>query len=167
MPVRFFFPDYINPSLLPNANPDVLNPMFDQKSEKRNIEMNNHRRVDAIQNPESVEIGLGDVNVLEKLQKRLELLAIGKDKLIVDFVTTPLEKQSALIESLSADLKEDLEFIFTLDNECGSELHVNAYPFSVSEITPMEHIYILFEMVKVECVFVLSGDGNMKGMISR
>ena len=39
---------------------------------------------------------------------------------------------------------------------------------SVNEVTPMEHIYILFEMVRVGDVYVVSkNDGTLKGMIAR
>lgn len=37
---------------------------------------------------------------------------------------------------------------------------------SVTENTPMEQVYVLFEMVRATVVFVVS-DGGLKGMISR
>lgn len=37
---------------------------------------------------------------------------------------------------------------------------------SVAEGAPMEQVYVLFELVKVTCVFVLE-DGRLVGMISR
>ncbi len=37
----------------------------------------------------------------------------------------------------------------------------------VSETSPMDQIYVLFEMIKIPCVFVVSTDGALLGMISR
>lgn len=37
---------------------------------------------------------------------------------------------------------------------------------SVSEGTPMEHIYVLFEMLRVPCVFVVRGD-ELRGIITK
>ena len=45
-------------------------------------------------------------------------------------------------------------------------LRFNAFPFSVTLMTPMEHVYILFEMVKAPCVFVVV-DGQIQGMIAK
>ena len=46
-------------------------------------------------------------------------------------------------------------------------LPINAFPFIAHEKTPMEHIYVLFEMVKVSCIFVVTGNKKLQGMISK
>ena len=46
-------------------------------------------------------------------------------------------------------------------------LQPNNYPFTVPEHSTMDTLYVLFEMVKVPCVFVLSDKGTLKGMISK
>lgn len=45
-------------------------------------------------------------------------------------------------------------------------LPLNRFPCTCHERTPMEQIYILFEMVKVSCVYVIGQDKKLKGMIS-
>lgn len=47
------------------------------------------------------------------------------------------------------------------------QLPVNAFPFTAHEKTPMEHIYVLFEMVKVTCVFVVGDGKKLIGMVSK
>ena len=44
--------------------------------------------------------------------------------------------------------------------------HVNHFPFSVARQAPMEHVYVLFEMVRAPAIFVVQ-DGGLRGMISR
>jgi H+/Cl- antiporter ClcA/CBS domain-containing protein len=44
---------------------------------------------------------------------------------------------------------------------------VNIFPFTVQEHTTMDQLYVLFEMVKVECVFVVKDDGRLRGMINK
>ena len=43
---------------------------------------------------------------------------------------------------------------------------VNYFPFSVHERAPMEQLYVLFEMVKLQTIFIVR-DGELCGMISR
>lgn len=47
------------------------------------------------------------------------------------------------------------------------QLPVNAFPFSAADKTPIEHIYVLFEMVRVSCIFVVDIEGKLLGLISR
>lgn len=44
-------------------------------------------------------------------------------------------------------------------------LAVTPYPFSVAPNSPMEQVYVLFEMVKAPCIFV-AADGRLQGMIT-
>lgn len=44
---------------------------------------------------------------------------------------------------------------------------INAFPFTAHENTPMEHIYLMFDMLKVNCVFVVSESRHLQGMISK
>lgn len=50
-----------------------------------------------------------------------------------------------------------------LENE---DITVNYFPFSVNDKAPMEQLYVLFEMVKLQTIFVVN-DGELRGMISR
>jgi len=47
------------------------------------------------------------------------------------------------------------------------DLPINGFPFTSLEKTPMEQIYVLFEMVKVTSVFVVEENKKLKGMISK
>ena len=42
----------------------------------------------------------------------------------------------------------------------------SSFPFSVTKSTSMEHIYVLFEMVKLLHIYVLE-EGRLAGIISR
>ena len=50
-----------------------------------------------------------------------------------------------------------------LENE---DITVNYFPYSVNDKAPMEQLYVLFEMVKLQIIFVMN-DGELRGMISR
>jgi len=50
-----------------------------------------------------------------------------------------------------------------IENE---DVAINYFPFSINERAPMEHLYVLFEMVKLQTIFVVR-DGELRGMISR
>jgi hypothetical protein len=47
-----------------------------------------------------------------------------------------------------------------------SALHLNRFPFSVAQQAPMEHVYVLFEMVRAPAIFVVQ-EGGLRGVISR
>lgn len=61
----------------------------------------------------------------------------------------------ALLLSLPVDIEQD-----------AAAFHVNHFPFSVAQQAPMEHVYVLFEMVRAPAIFVVH-DGGLRGMISR
>ena len=47
-----------------------------------------------------------------------------------------------------------------------ANMTISAFPFSVTRSTSMEHIYVLFEMVKLLQIYVLD-DGRLSGVITR
>jgi len=66
-------------------------------------------------------------------------------------------------------LDAKLQVLFGLVIDCEQEEHLpcNMFPYVVTEITPLEQLYVLFEMVKVSSIFVNTNGGQLKGMISR
>jgi H+/Cl- antiporter ClcA/CBS domain-containing protein len=62
-----------------------------------------------------------------------------------------------------------IEDLLALDVDLAKEpkLPVNIFPFTILEHTTMDQLYVLFEMVKVQCVFVLKDDGKLRGMINK
>jgi CBS domain-containing protein len=53
----------------------------------------------------------------------------------------------------------------SVDISTDAEFELNTYPYSITPLTPMEHVYVLFEMVKASAIFVLE-DGKLRGMIT-
>jgi H+/Cl- antiporter ClcA/CBS domain-containing protein len=62
-----------------------------------------------------------------------------------------------------------IEDLLALEVDLAKEpkLPVNIFPFTILEHTTMDQLYVLFEMVKVQCVFVLKDDGKLRGMINK
>ena len=89
---------------------------------------------------------------------------IGTEDAAVLFSMEPEASRKEVLKSLPEELIAHLmqEFDIKMDDS----IHFNDFPISITEITPMEHIYILFEMVKVSCIFVVL-DIELKGMITR
>jgi hypothetical protein len=94
----------------------------------------------------------------------MEKLFIGTDASTIPFSVEPLESRSNILKSLHREFLASLEQEFYVNNE--ELINFNEFPFSITGITPMEHIYILFEMVKVSCIFVVI-ENELKGMITR
>eukprot|EP01032_Pedospumella_encystans_P023028 gene23028-26082_t len=46
-------------------------------------------------------------------------------------------------------------------------LPINGFPFTAHRHTTMDQLYVLFEMVKVQCVFVVTNSKRLEGMISK
>ena len=46
-------------------------------------------------------------------------------------------------------------------------LAINGFPFTAHRQTTMDQLYVLFEMVKVHCVFVVTNSKRLEGMISK
>lgn len=183
-PVEYLFNDYINPSNFPaeveEATSAASNPLHDHGKYSSLDEDKHIAEVESADRDSKIIIddGLlthsadGSVrsraqSVLDSLNKRLDMLSIGKDKLPVDFVTTPVADRATIIEILPLKLHQEIEVYFSFEEDgLDYNVPINSYPFSVNEITPMEHIYVLFEMVKVSCIFVVTG-GSLMGMITR
>eukprot|EP00598_Pedospumella_elongata_P007473 CAMPEP_0184968246 /NCGR_PEP_ID=MMETSP1098-20130426/1343_1 /TAXON_ID=89044 /ORGANISM="Spumella elongata, Strain CCAP 955/1" /LENGTH=851 /DNA_ID=CAMNT_0027489821 /DNA_START=59 /DNA_END=2614 /DNA_ORIENTATION=+ len=69
-----------------------------------------------------------------------------------------LAHENALIEALLQG---------KVDISSESELPINFSPFTVAHTTTLDQLYILFEMVKVHCVFIVNQDKRLEGMISK
>lgn len=55
----------------------------------------------------------------------------------------------------------------TVDLAQEALLPVNGFPFTAHRYTTMDQLYVLFEMVKVQCVFVVTNTKRLEGMISK
>lgn len=65
-------------------------------------------------------------------------------------------------EEVAADiLQQRVDVLFERD------LPINGFPFTAQAHTSMDQIYILFEMVSVNCVFIVGDDKDLQGMISK
>jgi len=65
-------------------------------------------------------------------------------------------------EEVAADiLQQRVDVLFERD------LPINGFPFTAQAHTSMDQIYILFEMVSVNCVFIVGDDKELQGMISK
>lgn len=69
-----------------------------------------------------------------------------------------LAQENALIDALLQG---------KVDISSESELPINFSPFTVAHTTTLDQLYILFEMVKVQCVFIVNQDKRLEGMISK
>jgi hypothetical protein len=72
---------------------------------------------------------------------QLEKLFIGKEDVPITFKTVSSEDRDTVIRSLPSELRKMFTRVIDVSKE--ESIHFNQFPFSVSEITPMEHIYIL------------------------
>jgi hypothetical protein len=67
----------------------------------------------------------------------------------------------AVKEKVAALLQQSVD----LSNEV--LVPINGFPFTAHRQTTMDQLYILFEMVKVNCVCVVTNDKKLEGMISK
>ena len=69
-----------------------------------------------------------------------------------------LARENAMIEAL---------LLGKLDISNEVDLPINFSPFTAHNTTTLDQLYILFEMVKVQCVFIVNQDKRLEGMISK
>jgi len=101
--------------------------------------------------------GVDDVdNVFNPLQGNEAASAAGT-KAVAEGTIDPSTFDNVLIQSI---------LDHPIDIMQQKLLPLNRFPCTCHERTPMEQIYILFEMVKVSCVYVIGQDKKLKGMIS-
>ena len=93
---------------------------------------------------------------------RSDHLESNSDASIVDHIITHTgESENVKVTPIDELLKNIVDILH--DHQ---KLPMNCFPHSVSGKTPMEHIYVLFEMVKANVVFVVS-EGQLTGAINR
>jgi hypothetical protein len=65
--------------------------------------------------------------------------------------------------------EEICEFLLqcAVDISSEAQLPINLSPFTAHRSTSLDQLYVLFEMVKVSCVFVVKEDKTLEGMISK
>ena len=104
--------------------------------------------------------------------KELQLKTIQKFKEATEklnFTTLNNNKNSNIDDSLDKYNKDDLEVLLNKNINITKQslININFFPSIVQHYTSIEDIYILFEMVHVQCLFVTNDDKILEGMIDK
>jgi hypothetical protein len=104
--------------------------------------------------------------------KELQLKTIQKIKEATEklnFTTINNIKNSNIDDTLDKYNKDHLEVLLNkkINVTKQSLIHINFFPSIVQHYTSIEDIYILFEMVHVQCLFVTNDDKILEGMIDK
>lgn len=80
---------------------------------------------------------------------------------------TPVKKEPSPEQQLTDEATINSLLEQAIDVVLEPLIPVNAFPFTAHGKTPMEHVYVLFEMVKVPSVFVVGDNRRLEGLITK
>jgi len=103
----------------------------------------------------------GSLHALDGFVKRLS----GRITSFGSLTEEPTSGQT--VNDAITQLRIDTLLVQSVDIARELLLPINGFPFTAHRFTTMDQLYVLFEMVKVQCVFVVTNSNKLEGMISK
>jgi hypothetical protein len=143
---------------------EVINPLQQQPESPSQHEQQNHNyhhdQLTKITTEFTVKAKELQLKTIQKFKEATEKLS---------FTTMNNNTNSNIDDNLDKYNKDDLEALLNkkINITKQSLININFFPSIVQHYTSIEDIYILFEMVHVQCLFVTNDDKILEGMIDK
>lgn len=143
---------------------EVINPLqqpeITQQHEQQYHNLHHHDQLTKLTTELTVKAKELQLKTIQKFKEATEKL---------NFTTINNNKNSNIDDTLDKYNKDDLEVLLNKNINITKQslINVNFFPSIVQHYTSIEDIYILFEMVHVQCLFVTNDDKILEGMIDQ
>jgi hypothetical protein len=143
---------------------EVINPLqqpeITQQHEQQYVNLHHHDQLTKITTELKVKAKELQLKTIQKFKEATEKL---------NFATINNNKNSNIDGTLDNYNKDDLEVLLNKNINITKQslININFFPSIVQHYTSIEDIYILFEMVHVQCLFVTNDDKILEGMIDK